>query len=330
MLAATGTLAGDAVSCLFSLIAIKLETGKTGYRIRSLTSPGIYLRLLLAMACPLMANRICMSFLHSLETVLIPGRLQASGLNPSEALSIYGILTGMAMPLIFFPSALTNSVSVMLLPDVARNQAAGNYRSIAATISQTIRFCLILGIFSFGIFFFLGGSMGKVLFHTDAAGNFLRVLAFLCPFLYLDSTLSSILTGIGKTRQVFLQNLLGHGIRIAFVLLAIPPLGIPGYLYGILASEILTAALRLTTLYRSFPFSFRPFSSIVLPSAAMLVARGCVLLLDSLIDDRNLSEFLLLFLKSATALSVYLLLLAPLFPKRLLLRPQKNRQTHQS
>lgn len=318
LLAAIGTLAGDVVSSIFSLIMMKLEISRTDYHIRSLTSPVRYLKLLFAMSFPLMANRVCMSFLHSMEAVLLPARLQAGGASVSEALSIYGILTGMAMPLILFPSSVTNSVSVMLLPDVARNQASGNYRSIAATISQTIRFCLILGIFCLGIFFLLGDSMGMILFHTDAAGAYLKVLAFLCPFLYLDSTLSSILTGLGKTRQVFGQNFLGHGLQIAFVWFAVPVLGIPGYLYGLLFSEILTCVLRLLSLYRTTPFSFQAVSGLLLPSGAMAVTCGGILFLSSIPGIQKISGLALLTLKCVAALSLYLILLRPVFPLRFL------------
>lgn len=314
LLAALGTLAGDVVSCLFSLIVIRLETSRLGYRIRTLTNPGNYLKQLLLLAYPLMANRIFMSLLHSLETILIPARLQAGGMNVSESLSIYGVLTGMTMPLIFFPSTITNSVSVMLMPDVARKQASGNRSSIAATISQTIRFCMILGIFSLGIFFFYGNSMGILLFRSQEAGNFLRTLAFLCPFLYLDSTLSSILTGLGKTKAVFVQNISGLGIRIAFVWFAVPSQGIKGYLSGLLASEILTTFLRLTSLYREVHFSFYAVPALLFPAGAMLTAAGCTFPVHHLLDTLGLPPLAVLFLDVGTAAFLYLFLLRPLLP----------------
>ena len=314
LLAVLGTLAGDLVSCLFSLIVIRMETSRLSYRLRTLIHPGHFLKLLLLMSYPLMANRVCMSLLHSLETVLIPGRLEASGMNAPEALSIYGILTGMTMPLIFFPSTITNSVSVMLMPDVARNQASGNRASIAHTISRTIRFCLFLGIFSLGLFFFFGDSMGTVLFQSTEVGVFLRILSFLCPFLYLDATLASILTGLGCTRLVFLQNIAGHSIRIAFVWFAVPLQGIKGYLTGLLVSEILTTFLRLTALYRKIPFTFRAVPDLLLPAVAMAAAAGCTLLLSYFLAPLSLPPLISLLLEAGTAAGIYLILLGPLLP----------------
>ena len=170
----------------------------------------------------------------------------------------------------------------MLMPDVARNQASGNRASIAHTISRTIRFCPLSGAFSpWASFSFSETPWEPSLFQSTEVGVFLRILSFLlCPFLYLDATLASILTGLGCTRLVFLQNIAGHSIRIAFVWFAVPLQGIKGYLTGILVSEILTTFLRLTALYRKIPFTFRAVPDLLLPAGAMAAAAGCTLLLS--------------------------------------------------
>lgn len=72
---------------------------------------------------PLTANRLLVHLLQSGESILIPAQLILYGCTQSEALSIYGILMGMSLPLILFPSAITNSMSVMLLPEVSGAQS---------------------------------------------------------------------------------------------------------------------------------------------------------------------------------------------------------------
>ncbi|MFR8546819.1 MAG: polysaccharide biosynthesis C-terminal domain-containing protein, partial [[Clostridium] scindens] len=57
-------------------------------------------------------------------------------------------------------------------------------------------------------------------------------------FLYTNNTLISIVNGIGKTTLSFIINSASLGIRIASVLLFIPVLGIQGYLWGMLASQL--------------------------------------------------------------------------------------------
>ena len=88
----------------------------------------------MAMAVPLMGNRLILNCLQSLEAIFVPNRLIEFGLNHSDALSMYGVLTGMALPFIYFPSAITNSLSVVLLPTVAEAQAQENTARIEKTI----------------------------------------------------------------------------------------------------------------------------------------------------------------------------------------------------
>ena len=53
---------------------------------------------LITLALPLMGNRLVLNLLGSAEAIWIPNRLTAYGLSSSEAFSIYGVLTGMALP----------------------------------------------------------------------------------------------------------------------------------------------------------------------------------------------------------------------------------------
>ena len=99
-------------------------------------------------------------------------------------------------------------------------------------------------------FFFFGPWLGRFLFQNEEVGVFLRILSFLSPFLYLETILGSILNGLGKTSLVFFQNLAGDVIRILAILFLVPVLGIRGYLYGILASELTIMTMALLFLHR--------------------------------------------------------------------------------
>lgn len=137
---------------------------------------------LLALAAPLMANRLILNLLQSTETIMIPERLTVYGLTRSQAVSTYGTLTGMAMPFVLFPSALVNSLAVVLLPATARHQSAGNDSGIAAGISMSFRYSLYLGIFCIGVFTVFGDALGLQIFKSQDAGSFIQILAWLCRF----------------------------------------------------------------------------------------------------------------------------------------------------
>ncbi|MDE6701246.1 MAG: polysaccharide biosynthesis protein [Acetatifactor sp.] len=257
--AVLGLTVGEFVSMSVSLIAIfqvlrrhttvTAVSDGTALRTRALHNSGMF-RSILAMALPLTLNRIVLNSLQSVEAVSIPAMLRLYGYDTATALSVYGVLTGMAMPLIFFPNALTNSVSVLLLPLISENYALGDLQAVKSAILRTVKFCGILGFTCMSVFFLSGSFMGKTLFDSPLAGHFITTLSFLCPFLYLDTTLSSILQGLGKAGTIFVMNVIALLLRLLFVFKAIPIFGITGYLWGMLAGQIVLSLLYLLCLRR--------------------------------------------------------------------------------
>lgn len=145
-LAVEGHLIGEMASAAFTFLALflvppqrkerqnKTLIGETGRQRREqkrvekenvLGGNAVFANLgpILILALPLMGNRLVLNLLGSAEAILIPSRLIDYGLTNKEALSIYGVLTSMALPFILFPSALTNSMAVLLLPSAAKAQA---------------------------------------------------------------------------------------------------------------------------------------------------------------------------------------------------------------
>ena len=68
--------------------------------------------------------------------------------------------------------------------------------------------------------------IGIFLFKSPLAGNFILTLAWICPFLYTNTVLLSMINGLGKTTCSFLFNLFSLCIRITGVFLFIPAAGI--------------------------------------------------------------------------------------------------------
>lgn len=204
---------------------------------------------LVKLSTPLTCTRVLTNLLQSIENISIPLRLQLYGFQNSEALSIYGVLTGMALPCILFPTALTNSVSTMLLPTVAEIQATSKTKQLRSLIYKVILFGFSFGAFCGLLFLFFGSFIGKLMFDSTLAGDFMRTLAWICPFLYVNTTLISIINGLGKTTISFLINICNLAIRILSVWYGIPLFGMQGYLWGLLASQLIVSIFCLLYLY---------------------------------------------------------------------------------
>ena len=273
LLAVIGLICEEAVSSLFSITAVFFHFKKYHFPASPilLLKPG---KSILTLSIPLTANRVLLNLLQSVEAILIPVKLQLAGLSNAAALSVYGVLTGMALPLILFPSAITVSLSIMLLPAISEAQASGNDHRIAYTVESTIQYSLILGILCTGIFLCFGNEIGELLFHEKLAGTFIVILGWICPFLYLGTTLSSIINGLGKTMTSFLHNAFSLGIRILFVWFALPVFGITGYLWGVLVSQLVIAALALHTLHKQLSFHFDSTNWILKPLVALALSAG--------------------------------------------------------
>lgn len=270
-------------------------------------------RKLAKLSIPLTGNRLIISLLHSFETILIPSMLQKSGLSNTEALSIYGILTGMSIPFIMFPSTITNSLSVLLLPTVSEAQSVGNTHMITKTTSTTVKYSLLIGLLSTAIFLIFGKSLGVIVFHNQASGTFLMTLAWLCPFLYLSTTLGSIINGMGKTHLTFFNTVIGLALRILFIIYLVPSKGIVGYLIGLLISQLAITLLDYLVVSGSVSFHFNALDWIVKPSL-VLVTLGFIVMkvYEYFIKSITLSPLILLFLACITlsvcyAISLFLL-----------------------
>ena len=328
-LAIYGVLAGELASNIISILSILISerNDKTFYRTsfpHSLhmsrshaLSSGFFGRtfcMLLHLAAPLTLNRLLLSLLHSFEAIMIPTLLRKNGMHSSAALSRYGILNGMALPFVYFASAITNALAVLLLPAISEQDASHNQQQIAVTTERSVSITLLLGIFCNFLFLFFGVPLGNAIFHNPEAGIYIRILSCLCPFLYLTTTLSSILNGLGKTITTFVTSLTGSVLRIALLCLLIPRYGMSGCFIALLLSQLVLCASELVLVHFHTDFKLDLTRILLLPAlaagmSAFLCHRAYLLFSNSLAED----SVPLLF----TACSVYALLYL-LLPVRIL------------
>ena len=260
--AAAGMVIGEMGSMLLTIGAVRIHFSRAGrsgaVRIGNGRFTGEHFTSslsslagqMLSFSAPLCLNRLCINILQAIEAACIPAKLQVYGYSVSESLSVYGVLTGMALPLIFFPGTLTNSVSVLLMPAISEADSANNHRMIGRTVRKCILYCLLLGISCSFLFLCAGELVGTLLFDSPRAGQLIVMMGFLCPFLYLNTTLTSILHGLGRTGYTFGLSMASLLLRLLFVFHAIPVYGMKGYLTGMLLGQLVTTLFSLIPLKR--------------------------------------------------------------------------------
>lgn len=269
-----GNFIGELASTLFCFFAMVFDKH---FHIQ-MSNIGEHIKKIFLFSLPLTANRLLMHLLQSGEAILIPAQLMVYGHSSPEALSLYGVLFGMCLPLILFPSAITNSLSVMLLPEVSGAQSENNNKAIVRTLNRSIQLCMMMGILSTLLFLTYVGKIGAIIFKEPTVENFILILAWLCPFYYLTTTLGSILNGLGKTTLTCVQNIIGILVRITFLILLVPKLGIVAYLWGLLGSQILVCLTHYIELAKTFHLQLNPTGHILSPLLYSLISVGISLL----------------------------------------------------
>lgn len=270
-MAVLGLVIGEIVSCLYNFISLFLTRSP-----KDMLYPGpnpdakilgkrTISKNILSLSIPLSTNRLIINILHSIESVLIPTMLRRYGLTLSESLISYGILNGMSMPFIMFPTAIINALSVLLLPTVSEAQAMENNSLIGKSSSVSIKYSLLIGILSSGMFLAFGKNLGDIIFHSQEAGNYLLILAWLCPLIYLATTLGSIINGLGKTHITFINNIIGTLVKILLIVLLIPQRGINGYLIALLIGQFIITSMDAVYIVRNVQFHYDAVNSFLKP-----------------------------------------------------------------
>ncbi|MCD8149517.1 MAG: polysaccharide biosynthesis protein [Clostridiales bacterium] len=236
---------GSTCYCVTALAFSKKDKKKKRQHISSQNTLSLWkiYKNLCSLAIPLTLNRLAGSIFSAVEALLIPLSLQTFGYTASDALSVYGILTGMVFSTIMFPAVISNSLAVMLLPAISGASAQGNTALVNKTVRRTVQLCTILGFLCTFAFLGTGEWIGIRLFHNTLAGIYLKTLCWICPFVFLGSTLGSVLHGLGRATATLLINLASSAIRIAFIWLGIPAIGLKAYLWGMLVSQIFASVM---------------------------------------------------------------------------------------
>ncbi|MBE5949913.1 MAG: polysaccharide biosynthesis protein [Lachnospiraceae bacterium] len=317
-IAVIGIVIGEAASMLFCVFSITLHFNNTRHTDKKTTASPCFVKQLkniFVFSLPLSFNRLLLSVLHSIEAVLIPTQLKLFGMSSSEAISLFGIFTGMAMPFIQFPSAIPNAIAVLLLPEVAAaaelnvTDKEKGCLKLRHSSESGIRYSLLLGILCVGIFVVFGNDMGIIIFNNRLAGLYITILAWLCPFLYLSTTLGSILNGLSETTAPFIHSVISILIRLTFVFFAIPKYGIVAYLIGTLISQIVMTGLHYFKVRKKVSLQLNAMRLLVWPTLILLVSLFAALTISMTISLIALPSIVVLGIKCATTGLIYIALI---------------------
>jgi len=244
---ALGTLAGETISLLFVILLI----GRALFAAPAQGSRRTVMRELIVLALPLTGMRLVSSLMRTVQSVLIPARLQISGLTATEALSRFGMLGGMLMPVLLLPSFVTCSLGMVAAPEITRRQAQS--RPQKRLVMRVLGATLLIGFAAMLAVFALAPVFAQQLYRQAELLPLLRRCCVLIPVMALCQVISSLMNALGL-QSMSLRISLGTNLLstlMMYVLASSPSLRLWGAIIAMAAAQAVTLALSLRALFRS-------------------------------------------------------------------------------
>ncbi len=242
-----GGALGDVVS--FTMQYIFYHFDKKRFT-KKYTHRGVTLRLF-RIAFPLALSSYARTALSTLQQLLVPRGFEKHGASGDQALADYGMIQGMALPIIMFPSALVYSLAEVIVPFLTDAQVNGDKKRTAALADRALLICFMFAAIVSSVIFRYSSELSRLLYDNDLAAKFIRIFALLVPVMYLDSITDGILRGLGKQMYCMWVNIGDSVTSVILVYFLLPKYALAGYVFMICFTEIVNFAFSYYKLKKS-------------------------------------------------------------------------------
>lgn len=275
-LIAFGTSVGNIVSTIyFYILYIFDKKNNPLYRNNNYSFKKIF-----SISFPIACSSYIQMGLKTIEDMLIPESLRKFGTSSSSTLEVFGVIKGMALPILFFPSVFLASFSTLIIPEIAEANALNNKQRVNYIISKVFKFTLLIAVFSTGLFMIFSDEMGTNIYKNNQVGIMLKILAPLIPFMYLDRIVDGSLNALDEQMATLKFNLIDMSIRIFLILYLIPKKGILGFIIVLFAGTLINSILSIGKLLKVTKIKFMFVDWILLPAICVLLSGNIVKLIS--------------------------------------------------
>ncbi len=300
---------GEVVSWSSLLSLYILSRKRVSYTIERPSSSKDLFSRLLKVALPIAAISYVSCIFVSAENILIPSGLRKYGESSAVSLSLYGMLKGMVIPILFFPSAFLTAFSTTLIPEIAKANILKQKKRVNYTVNKVIQFTFMLSLFAASLFINYADEIGLVLYHNKQIGKMLRILALIVPFMYVEVVTDGILKGLGKQVSCLKYSIFDTLFRITTIYFFLPIKGISSFIGIMIISNIMTSTLNFNKLLDSTKLKVQVSNWILKPLLAALGGATFSKLILNLCFHYNLATTPILILALILSSLIYLLLL---------------------
>ena len=254
-------------------------------------APAVRRRRVAAIALPVGLNALLGNLLGAANAALIPQKLVEGGLAREAAVSQFGVVCGMTLPMLALPTVFLGPLNLVLVPRLARACALGRREEAGRLAGRAMEAVCLLTLPAMALMVVLGPDLGRAMFKEPRVGEYLVPLAVTMALSCCCSALGGVLNGVGRQRAVAAVSLAGGGVQLLFTLalVPLPGVGMGGYVAGACASAVLETVLCLWLAVRHAGLRPALFRWLTAPGLAALLAALNANLLLRVLKDGGLS-----------------------------------------
>ncbi len=193
------------------------------------------------LTAPTTGARLCQTALRSLNAVLLPTCLRRSGLSATAATAQFGLLGGMAMPLLMLPGIVTGAICMVATPAVSRQE--GHPARLRRTMRQLLMSASGVGIAAAVCLFFGADFLSAGLYHEPALAPLLRLMAPVALLMAVQQVQFGLITGLGLQNKALTGTVLASFLSLGITAVLCPMPSIR--LYGAGVATVASALMRV-------------------------------------------------------------------------------------
>lgn len=172
---------------------------------------------LVLLALPVSCANIMVPISSSIDMLLVPNRLVASGFAVDEATTLFGYLAGMAQPLLMMATIPTMSLAASLVPAVSEAKILQDRSSIEQKASTAMKLCCLLTVPAAVGMSVLAEPISLLLYGTAKAATAIMHSGPAIWLLGMHQISTGVLQGIGIISVPMLNMLCGIVAKVAAV-----------------------------------------------------------------------------------------------------------------
>ncbi len=210
-------------------------------------SAGSIIRRLFSLAIPVTVGGLVIPLVSLIDLAVVPRQLQAAGFDLETGRALYGQLTGMAGPVVYFPNVVALALSISLVPAISEAYTLGNDLLIRHRSATAVKLTVLFSVPAAIGLFLLAEPVTILLFDNAEAGYSLAYMSWSVIPLCLYVSTTGILQGLGKPILPALNMFYGGVVKtiLAWFLTAVPALNVGGAALATVIGLAVAAALNL-------------------------------------------------------------------------------------